>query len=99
MTATHEPTPHPLHDVPGIIYRPITRRARIAGTGLAVRELINGYRSVGYDWQRLERAFDGLTSDQLQAAVPFANRNSTFVAADIAENDAIRSRRLPRSTR
>ena len=89
MTATREPKPHPVHDIPGILYDPIARRARIAGTGLEVWEIINGYRSVGYNWQRLERAFDWLSSEQLRSAVIFANLNPRFVAAEIAENDAV----------
>ena len=97
MTATHEPKPHPAHDVPGIIYDPVTRRARIAGSALEVWEVIDGYRSVGYDWSRLESAFDWLTSEQLRAAVTFANQNPEFVAAEIAENDAVEDRFVGRT--
>jgi len=89
MTATRNPKPHPVRDAPGIIYDPITRRARLAGLGLEVWEVINGYRSVGYDWRRLRQAFDWLADEQLRAAVTFANANPQFVAAEIAENDAV----------
>jgi uncharacterized protein (DUF433 family) len=89
MTVTREPKPHPAHRVSGIIYDPETRRARIAGTGLEVWEIINGYRSVDYVWRRLEEAFHWLTPHQLKAAVTFANLNPDFVAAEIAENDAV----------
>jgi hypothetical protein len=86
MTATRNPKSHPERDVLGLIYDPITRRARLAGLGLEVWEVI--YRSVGYDWRRLRRAFDWLTDEQLRAAVTFANANPEFVAAEIADNDA-----------
>ena len=101
MTTTHNhnPKPHPANDVPGIVYDPVTRRARVAGTGLEVWEIINGYRSVGYDWERLEWSFDRLSRSQLQAAVTFANRNPQFIAAEIAENDAAEDRLLGRTPR
>jgi uncharacterized protein (DUF433 family) len=99
MTTKHNSKPHPANDVPGIVYDPVARRARLASTGLEVWEIINGYRSVGYDWDRLVRSFDRLSRSQLQAAVTFANRNPQFIAAEIAENDAAEDRfhgRTPR---
>ncbi|MGD9893315.1 MAG: hypothetical protein AB7R89_23715 [Dehalococcoidia bacterium] len=101
MTTTHNSKPHPANDVPGIVYDPVARRARVAGAGLEVWEIINGYRSVGYDWERLERSFGQLSRSQLKAAVTFANRNPRFIAAEIAENDAAEDRffgRTPRPT-
>ena len=99
MTATRDQRPHPVRDVPGIVYDPVTRRARVAGTGLEVWEIINGYRSVAFDWQRLERAFDWLSTDQIRAAVMFANLNPELVAAEIAENDAAEDRFFGRAPR
>jgi uncharacterized protein (DUF433 family) len=96
MTAIRDQKPHHVHDVPGIVYDPVTRRARVAGMGLEVWEVINGYRSVGYEWERLEQAFDWLSIDQLRAAVTFANLNPDFITAEIAENDAAEEHLLGR---
>ncbi len=97
MTAMRNQKPRHIHDAPGIVYDPVTRHARIAGTGLEVWEVINGYRSVGYEWERLERAFNWLSTAQLRAAVTFANLNSDFVAVEIAENDATEDQFLSRT--
>ena len=99
MTAMRDHRPHPIHDVPGIVYDPVTRRARIAGTGLEVWEIINGYRSVGFEWRRLVRCFEWLSIEQIRAAVMFANLNPAFVAAEIAENDAAEDRFFGRAPR
>ena len=60
--------------VPGIIFvdGPIGRRARVAGTGLEVFEVIKVYRSVAEDWDRLKAALHWLTDDQLRAALTYA---------------------------
>ena len=60
--------------VPGIIFvdGPIGRRARVAGTGLEVFEVIKVYRSVAEDWDRLIAALHWLTDDQLRAAPTYA---------------------------
>lgn len=59
--------------VPGIIFAdgPCGRRARIAGTGLEVFEIIEGYLSMERDERRLRRAFHWLTPEQLQAALDY----------------------------
>jgi uncharacterized protein (DUF433 family) len=88
MTTPPMPRPLPVTLVPGITYSPLARRARVLGTGLEVWEIINGYRSVGYDFDRLRRAFDWLTEEQLRAALRFWELNPDFIAAELAENDA-----------
>ncbi len=59
--------------VPGIIFAdgPTGRRARIAGTGLEVFELIGGYRSVGEDWDAFRDAYHWLDERQLRAALEY----------------------------
>ena len=47
------------------------RRARIAGTGLEVWEVISTYRSVNQDFGRLQKAYHWLTEQQLRAAIGY----------------------------
>lgn len=87
MTASPRPKPLPVELVPGIIYSPLARRARVHGTGLEVWEIIHVYRLVGEDFDRLRQSFDWLTTEQLQAALIFAERNPAFIASELAEVD------------
>jgi len=48
------------------------RRARVAGTGLAVFEVIQVYRSVGENWDGLKAALYWWTDAQLRAALTYA---------------------------
>ena len=59
--------------VPGIVFADgaTGRRARIAGTGLEVFELIGGYRSVGQDWDAFREAYHWLDERQLRAALDY----------------------------
>jgi uncharacterized protein (DUF433 family) len=58
---------------PGIIFAEgVTgRRARIAGTGLEVREIIATYISVDFEFKRLQKAYHWLTEQQLRAAIGY----------------------------
>ena len=58
---------------PGIIFAEgVTgRRARIAGTGLEVREIIATYISVNLEFKRLQKAYHWLTEQQLRAAIGY----------------------------
>jgi uncharacterized protein (DUF433 family) len=47
------------------------RRARIAGTGLEVWEVMSTYRSVDQDFGRLQKAYHWLTEQQLRAAIGY----------------------------
>ena len=47
------------------------RRARIAGTGLEVREIIATYISVNREFKRLQKAYHWLTEQQLRAAIGY----------------------------
>ncbi len=59
--------------VPGIVYvdGAAGRRARIAGTGLEVFELIEAWLSVERDTDWLFEAFPWLTREQVKAAIDF----------------------------
>jgi len=58
---------------PGIVFADGVsgRRARIAGTGLEVREVISTYRGVDKDFSRLQKAYHWLTEQQLRAAIGY----------------------------
>jgi uncharacterized protein (DUF433 family) len=58
---------------PGIIFTEGTtgRRARIAGTGIEVWEVIATYKGVTEDFARLRQAYHWLTEQQLRAAVGY----------------------------
>lgn len=58
---------------PGIVFADGVsgRRARVAGTGLEVWEIITTYKSVNEDFGRLEKAYHWLTEQQLRAAIGY----------------------------
>jgi uncharacterized protein (DUF433 family) len=58
---------------PGIIFAEGTsgRRARIAGTGIEVWEVIAAYKSVKEDFKRLKKAYHWLSGAQLKAALGY----------------------------
>ena len=58
---------------PGIIFTPGVsgRRARVAGTGIEVWEVIAQYKSLNHDQKRLQRAFHWLTPGQIKAALGY----------------------------
>jgi len=58
---------------PGIIFAEGTsgRRARIAGTGIEVWEVIAAYKSVKEDFKRLKKAYHWLSAVQLKAALGY----------------------------
>jgi uncharacterized protein (DUF433 family) len=59
--------------VPGIVFAdgPVGRRARVAGTGLDVWEIINEYRICGHDRAAVAEVFETLSLEQLQAAYDY----------------------------
>jgi len=58
---------------PGIIFTEGTsgRRARIAGTGIEVWEVILTYKGVKKDFDRLSKAYHWLTEQQLRSALGY----------------------------
>ena len=58
---------------PGIVFAEGVsgRRAKIAGTGLDVWEVIATYKSVGEDFKRLGEAFHWLSQPQLRSAMGY----------------------------
>ncbi|SRR5579871_4042399 len=59
--------------VPGIYFMDgaTGRRACVAGTGIDVWEIVNGYKIMGEDRARLDDAYDWLSKEQLDAALQY----------------------------
>ena len=58
---------------PGILFAEGAngRRARVAGTGIEVWEVIAAYKSVNEDFKRLQKAYHWLSPEQLKAALGY----------------------------
>jgi len=58
---------------PGILFAEGTggRRARVAGTGIEVWEVIAAYKSMKEDFRRLQKAYHWLSAEQLKAALGY----------------------------
>ena len=58
---------------PGILFAEGTtgRRARVAGTGIEVWEVIVAYQSMKEDLKRLQKAYHWLSAEQLKAALGY----------------------------
>jgi len=58
---------------PGILFAEGTggRRARMAGTGIEVWEVIAAYKSMKEDFKRLQKAYHWLSAEQLKAALGY----------------------------
>ena len=58
---------------PGIVFTEGTagRRARIAGTGIEVWEVIATYKGIAKDFARLSKTYHWLTEQQLRAAIGY----------------------------
>lgn len=83
---------------PGIVFAdgPTGRRARVAGTGLEVWELIATYRSVDRKPDRLKQAYPWLSDAQLRAALGYAAAYPKEIDRAIARNERWTKERLVR---
>jgi uncharacterized protein (DUF433 family) len=75
---------------PGVVFAdgPTGRRARIAGTGLDVWEIIATYRGVGKSQKRLKAAYPQLDEVKLRAAVGYYQCYPGEIDDRISENEA-----------
>lgn len=73
MTAEVTSEAEKMRRVPGIFFAdgPAGRRARVAGTGLDVFEIIKNYRAFREDFEELRLRFDWLSEEQVRAAVRY----------------------------
>ena len=79
-----------LHRCPGIVFAEGTsgKRARIAGTGVEVREMIACYRSVDSDFQRLQDTYHWLSELQLRAALGCYRAYADEIDMAIRQNES-----------
>jgi uncharacterized protein (DUF433 family) len=77
------------HRCPGIIFSEGVsgRRARIAGTGSEVWEVIAAYKSMGKTFKRLQQSYHWLTEHQLRAALGYYSLYPGEIDELIAENE------------
>lgn len=63
------------------------RRARVAGTGIEVWEIIATYRSVKKDLKRLKNAYHWLSQEQLRAALGYYSAYPQEIDGLIEQNE------------
>ena len=86
---------------PGIVFAhgPTGPRARIAGTGVDVWEIVATYKSLRNNFDRLRKAYPQLTQSQLLAAMNyyryFKNEIENRIAANVAWTPAKLRARYP----
>ncbi len=78
------------HRCPGVVFSEGVsgRRARIAGTGIEVWEVVSAYRGVDNSLKRLKQAYPWLTEQQIKAALGYYELYPEEGDALIAENEA-----------
>jgi uncharacterized protein (DUF433 family) len=76
---------------PGIVFadEPAGRRARIAGTGIDVWEVVREYRANSGDLDTLRQAFHWLQERQLQAALRYAESYPEEIEAFVCGDDQV----------
>lgn len=76
---------------PGIVFTEGTtgRRARIAGTGIEVWEIIATYKSVSKDFKRLCNTYHWLKEQQLRAALGYSSVYSEEIDNLIRQNEEL----------
>ena len=76
--------------IPGIVFvdSPRGRVAKVAGTGLAVYEMVRAFRSVGSDGDRLREAYHWLTDLQLRSALAYAEAYPAEIEHDLSVDEA-----------
>jgi len=79
------------HRCPGIVLTEglSGKRARIAGTGTEVWEVIATYKSLGEDFKRLANAYHWLTDRQLKAAIGYYRFYTDEIDDLIAANEGL----------
>lgn len=72
--------------IPGIVFAdgPAGRRARVAGTGLDVFEIVRAFEQLRQDWETLRKAYGWLNEVQLRAALAYAAAYPQEIAERLA---------------
>ena len=78
-----------LRRCPGIIFAdgPAGRRARIAGTGIEVWELIATFKGLKEDYEKLKEAYHWLSEQQIRAALSYYALYSKEIEKRISANE------------
>jgi uncharacterized protein (DUF433 family) len=63
------------------------RRARIAGAGLEVWEVIGTFRSLGKNLKRLQKTYHWLTSEQIRSALAYYSAYPEEIDKQIRKNE------------
>ncbi len=81
---------------PGIVFVEGTsgRRARVAGTGIEVWEIISSYRSLEQDFNRLRSAYHWLSTEQLRAALSYSSVYPQEIDRLIDQNESWNERKI-----
>lgn len=79
-----------MYHCPGIVFSEGTggRRARIAGAGIEVWEIIAIHKHTGGDFERLRNAFDWLSELQLRAALGYYRVYPDEIDQLLAQNES-----------
>jgi len=74
---------------PGIVFAEGAggRRARVAGTGIEVWEIISTYRSLDQNFNRLKKAYHWLSTEQLRAALGYYSVYPQEIDRQIDQNE------------
>jgi uncharacterized protein (DUF433 family) len=74
--------------IPGITFQdaPSGRTAIIAGTGLAIWEVVRSYRDAERNWEDLKAEYEWLSEAQLRAALAYAEAYAAEIDACLAQN-------------
>jgi uncharacterized protein (DUF433 family) len=81
---------------PGILFAEGTtgRRARVAGTGIEVWEIVSTYRNVGKSAERLKKAYHWLTPEQLRGAIAYSETYPEEIDLLIEQNERWTEKKL-----
>lgn len=76
---------------PGIVFTEGTtgRRARIAGTGIEVWEVIATYKGVDEDFNRLQKAYHWLIGQQLRSAIGYYKTYPEEIDLLVKQNEGL----------
>ena len=81
---------------PGIIFAdgPTGRRARIAGTGIDVWELIAAFKGLDENYDKLKKAYHWLSDQQIRAALSYYALYPDDIEEKIARNENITAQQI-----
>jgi len=84
---------------PGIVFADgaTGRRARLAGTGIDIWEVIATYQSVNQSWKRLKAAYHWLDETKLRAALAYYECYPEEIEERIQQNESWTPKRLRQS--